>query len=154
VDVHFPDGLSVVDETVITAARGRQVESKKKRGAMRQILRVLQGGRLTAVLLVLLAVAALTPAAQGQGCTMCYTAAAQQSAQGKHALDVGILVLLTPALGIFCGVFFFVWRSKESQGSDQPKPALETVSGFPPVIDWERAGDNEEELESWPNERS
>ena len=84
-------------------------------------------------LLLLLALASLAPVAHSQGCTMCYTAAAQQSAQGKHALDVGILMLLTPAIGMFCGLFFFVWRSKEKQA--------------------DRAEVNEEAFESWPNEK-
>ena len=83
--------------------------------------------------LFLLALASVVPVAHGQGCTMCYTAAAQQSAQGKHALDVGILMLLTPAIGMFCGLFFFVWRSKEKQA--------------------DRAEVNEEAFESWPNEK-
>src|ERR1035438_1579742 len=100
--------------------------------------------------LILLAVASLSPLAHGQGCTMCYTAAAQQSAQGKHALDVGILMLLMPAIGMFCGLFFFVWRSKEPPNSVASKSlGLNEVS----VVDWERAADNEEALQSWPNER-
>ncbi len=45
-----------------------------------------------------------------QGCAMCYTAAAQQSAAGKHALNVGILFLLMPALSIFCGVVYAAWK--------------------------------------------
>ncbi len=64
-------------------------------------------------LFLLLAAAAAAPA-YAQGCTMCYTAAAQQSAQGKHALNMGILMLLLPAIGMFCGLFFLVWRSKEA----------------------------------------
>jgi hypothetical protein len=72
--------------------------------------------------LVLLAAVFLPAAAYGQGCTMCYTAAAAQSAQGKHALDVGILFLLTPALCIFGGVFYVAWRHHEA----------------PPESDWER----------------
>ena len=86
---------------------------------------------------------------------MCAATAAQTSAQGKHALNVGILFLLAPTLAIFCGVFFFVWRSKErSHQTELPAAlALADVSG----VDWERADDNAEEneeaLQSWPNER-
>ena len=83
----------------------------------------------------LLILASAAPVVHGQGCTMCYTAAAQQSAAGKHALDVGILMLLTPAIGMFCGLFFFVWRSKEKQSLGAAE------------------ADHEEALESWPNER-
>jgi hypothetical protein len=62
----------------------------------------------------LLAISLFTLAAPivgyAQGCAMCYTAAAQQSAAGKHALNVGILFLLMPALSIFCGVVYAAWK--------------------------------------------
>lgn len=64
--------------------------------------------RLIAAVLVL---APLQAAAQG--CAMCYTAAAQQSAQGKAALDLGILILLIPAIAIFCGVFLAAYRHRD-----------------------------------------
>ena len=100
--------------------------------------------------MLLLVLATVVPVAYGQGCTMCYTAAAQQSAQGKHALDVGILMLLIPAIGMFCALFFFVWRSKEPANSvDSQSLPLERIT----VVDWERAEDHEEALHSWPNER-
>jgi hypothetical protein len=55
-------------------------------------------------LLALVLLVLLTPLfAHSQGCAMCYTAAAAQSDKGKHALDAGILMLLTPAIGLFCG---------------------------------------------------
>ena len=112
--------------------------------------------RMLATLLVLLAVAGLAPAAHGQGCAMCAATASQASAQGKHALNVGILVLLAPTLAIFCGVFFFVWRSKEPPNSAgrilmSPSPTL--VLTDVSAVNWERAGDNEEALPSWANEK-
>jgi hypothetical protein len=58
-----------------------------------------------------------------QGCTMCYTAAAQQSEQGKHALDIGILMLLIPAIAMFCGLFFLIWRSKDAARVDDYEEA-------------------------------
>jgi hypothetical protein len=100
-------------------------------------------------LLLLAAVAVLTPAAHAQGCAMCAATASQASAQGKHALNVGILILLAPTLAIFCGVFFFVWRSKEPPNS-APALLLTDVSG----VEFERVEDNEEALASWPNEKS
>ncbi len=44
---------------------------------------------------------------------MCYTAAAQQSAQGKAALDLGILILLVPTLALFCSVFWVAYRHRD-----------------------------------------
>jgi hypothetical protein len=110
--------------------------------------------RMLASLLLLLALVGRAPAAHGQGCAMCAATTAQVSAQGKHALNVGILMLLAPTLAIFCGVFFFVWRSKEPPNSAPLALALANVA----PVGWERAGDNagykEEELPSWPNENS
>jgi hypothetical protein len=112
------------------------------------------GGRIAASsLLLLLVLAGLAPAAQGQSCAMCAATAAQTSAQGKHALNVGILFLLAPTLAIFCGVFFFVWRSKEPPNSAQALTLTDASR-----VDWERvdekAEENEEALPSWANEKS
>jgi len=68
---------------------------------------------LLAILLLLVA----SPA-HAQGCSMCYTAAAAQSEKGKVALNAGILFLLTPAVGLFCGVVILArkhraWWEKE-----------------------------------------
>jgi hypothetical protein len=116
-------------------------------------MRKLPGGRRAATLLLLLLLIGLAPAAHGQGCAMCAATASQASAQGKHALNVGILMLLAPTLAIFCGVFFFVWRSKEPPNSS-PALLVTDVS----AVDWERVDDkaieNEEALASWPNEKS
>ena len=38
-------------------------------------------------------------------CSMCWTAAAAQGHGAAHALNTGILLLLLPALSLFCGVF-------------------------------------------------
>jgi hypothetical protein len=114
----------------------------------------LPGGRRAATLLFLLVLIGVAPAAQGQGCAMCAATASQASAQAKHALNVGILMLLAPTLAIFCGVFFFVWRSKQPPNSSLPALLPTSVSGMA----WERVDDkaieNEEALASWPNEKS
>jgi hypothetical protein len=70
------------------------------------------------MLLMLAMLAFLSPFARAQGCTMCYTAAAAQSEKGKAALNAGIFWLLTPAIGIFCGVVILArkhraWWEKE-----------------------------------------
>lgn len=67
---------------------------------------------------VLLAGLLLPLMAQAQGCTMCYGAAAAQSEKGQAALNAGIFWLLTPAIGIFCGVVIVArkhraWWEKE-----------------------------------------
>jgi hypothetical protein len=72
----------------------------------------------------LLMLVALPILGHAQGCAMCYTAASQQSEAGKKALDAGILFLLMPALGMFCGVFYFAWRHRGGGGD----PAAEERS--------------------------
>lgn len=70
------------------------------------------------ILLFAVLIACLAPLAFGQGCTMCYGAAAAQSEKGQAALNAGIFWLLTPAIGIFCGVVIVArkhraWWEKE-----------------------------------------
>ena len=62
---------------------------------------------------ILTAVLALAPLQAAAQCAMCYTAAAQQSARGKTALDWGILILLIPAIVIFCGVFWVAYHRRD-----------------------------------------
>jgi hypothetical protein len=57
-------------------------------------------------LVVLVAV----PAAFGQGCALCYTAADAAGARGQRMLDIGILVLLLPCLLLFAGIFVMLVR--------------------------------------------
>jgi hypothetical protein len=52
--------------------------------------------------------------AHAQGCALCYTTAANLGASGQHALDLGILALLTPAVLIFLGVMFMLYRRSAS----------------------------------------
>jgi hypothetical protein len=74
--------------------------------------------RLQIIGVALLLAVGLPVMAHAQGCTMCYTAAAAQSEQGKAALNAGIFWLLTPAVGLFCGVVILArkhraWWEKE-----------------------------------------
>src|SRR5580658_1117289 len=102
-------------------------------------MRKLSGGataaslKMAASILLLLILIGLAPLAQAQGCAMCAATASQASAQGKHALNVGILMLLAPTLAIFCGVFFFVWRSKEP-----PNSASALLPASVAGLSWER----------------
>lgn len=55
-------------------------------------------------------VLAVAPHALGQGCAMCYQNAASSGAAGRTALRHGILILLLPALSLFLGIFFLIYR--------------------------------------------
>ncbi|MGB6546190.1 MAG: hypothetical protein WA871_01725 [Candidatus Acidiferrales bacterium] len=48
--------------------------------------------------------------AAAQGCALCYTTASAVGAAGIHALHVGILALLIPALVLFLWVLALVFR--------------------------------------------
>ncbi len=68
--------------------------------------------RLGKILLAALAVLALAPSAFAQGCALCYTTAAAAGAAAARSIDIGILVLLVPALVMFIAVLaFFVRRA-------------------------------------------
>lgn len=57
---------------------------------------------------ILLTAVAVAPAwAQ---CSMCRTAAAAQGDHAMHAMNAAILVLLVPAVVLFCGVFLLAKR--------------------------------------------
>ncbi|MGB6430658.1 MAG: hypothetical protein WBF06_08735 [Candidatus Acidiferrales bacterium] len=51
------------------------------------------------------------PGAAAQSCALCYTTASAAGAAGIHALHVGILALLFPALALFLWIFTLVFRS-------------------------------------------
>lgn len=77
-------------------------------------------------LLSLLAVGEIPAAAQ---CALCYTSAAASGAKGIHALQIGILILLVPALTMLAGILFFAFRYRNGeffQGERvEKKPAWE-----------------------------
>jgi hypothetical protein len=52
-----------------------------------------------------------TCAAAAAQCAMCRTAAAAQSGAGAQAMDRAILVLLGPAVAMFCGIFISIFRN-------------------------------------------
>jgi len=60
--------------------------------------------------LVLAGVLGFAPGAAAQSCALCYTTASAAGAAGIHALHVGKLALLIPALLLFVGVFYLVFR--------------------------------------------
>jgi hypothetical protein len=59
-------------------------------------------------LITTLFVAAATASAQ---CVMCRTVAAAQSGAASHAMDKAIVVLLGPAVALFCGIFVTIFRN-------------------------------------------
>ena len=48
--------------------------------------------------------------AWAQGCALCYTTASAAGAAAQRSLDWGILALLAPALVLFLGVLFLLYR--------------------------------------------
>jgi len=61
-------------------------------------------------LAALLAIVVFAPGAFAQGCALCYTSASAVGQAGQRSLDYGILALLTPALILFLGVMFLLYR--------------------------------------------
>jgi hypothetical protein len=51
-----------------------------------------------------------SPSVFAQGCAMCYTSAAAAGPAAARAIDYGIIVLLTPALLLFIGIFILLIR--------------------------------------------
>jgi hypothetical protein len=48
--------------------------------------------------------------AAAEGCAMCYQNAAASGAVGRAALRHGVLILLVPAIGLFCGILALLYR--------------------------------------------
>jgi hypothetical protein len=68
----------------------------------------------TILLAMMLLATLLAPEALAQGCSMCVKNAAATGEEGRQALNAGILILLTPTLLLFGGVFFLLCRSDSS----------------------------------------
>ncbi len=69
---------------------------------------------LAMILLAVLLASVLAPEALAQGCSMCVKNAAATGEEGRRALNAGILILLTPTLLLFGGVFFLLRRRNGS----------------------------------------
>ena len=70
--------------------------------------------RLRSAVLTVLALLGLAPGAYAQNCALCYTTASQIGASAQRSLDWGILALVTPALLLFLGVIFMLYRRSVS----------------------------------------
>jgi hypothetical protein len=66
--------------------------------------------RLRFALAGLFGMLASAQGAFAQGCALCYTSASAVGQAGQRSLDYGILALLTPALVLFLGVMFLLYR--------------------------------------------
>ena len=45
-------------------------------------------------------------------CAMCRTALASQGAETAKTIDLAIIILLLPAVGMFCGVYFYAYKHR------------------------------------------
>jgi hypothetical protein len=66
--------------------------------------------RLKILIVSIVAVLGTARGAYAQGCALCYTTASALGASGERQLDFGILTLLVPALSLFLGVMFLLYR--------------------------------------------
>ena len=66
--------------------------------------------RLRFAALAVLGILSCAQGALAQGCALCYTTASAVGSAGARSLDLGILALLTPALVLFLGVMFLLYR--------------------------------------------
>lgn len=69
------------------------------------------------------------PAAHAQTCVLCYTSVAAGGASVIRAFQWGILTLLVPALLLFGGVFFVIYRRARAATDEQnAQPAARPVA--------------------------
>ena len=74
-------------------------------------LRVPKSVSVSAIAVALLALA-LPPVAFSQGCSLCYSQAANSGARLIGALRSGIVILIIPPLSICLGAMFFTYRKR------------------------------------------
>ena len=72
--------------------------------------------RLKLALVVFVAALASARQACAQGCALCYTTASAAGQAAERSLNWGILALLAPALIMFLGVMFMLYRRAVSSG--------------------------------------
>jgi len=66
--------------------------------------------RLKFAILASIAMLGMARGAFAQGCALCYTTASATGAAAQRSLDWGILALLMPALSLFLGIIFLLYR--------------------------------------------
>ncbi len=62
-------------------------------------------------------------------CSMCRTAAASQGAGAAGALNAAIVILLVPALALFCGIFLLAVGRQGPEGRGESPRNLEDRPG-------------------------
>lgn len=72
---------------------------------------------LSAALVVAVAALALPESAAAQ-CALCKLSAGSGGPRAVRALNVGILVLLLPPVGIFCTIFAVAYRHRRTRGDE------------------------------------
>jgi hypothetical protein len=65
-------------------------------------------------ILTVLSVLCAARGAYAQGCALCYTTASQIGSSAQRSLNWGIFALMIPALVLFLGVFFLLFRRAAS----------------------------------------
>ncbi len=74
----------------------------------------------------------LVPAAWAQGCVMCKTSAAAIGEESAKTLDLGIFILLIPAVAIFLAIFFWMIRYRNHVSYEEEREtAPADVVAFP-----------------------
>jgi len=72
-------------------------------------------------LAVLACLLAITSPVFAQGCSMCYSSAAQQDTRAQQALNLGIIVLIIPPVLLFAGVMITAFRRREEFPLEEPQ---------------------------------
>jgi hypothetical protein len=67
------------------------------------------------------------PSAWAQSCVLCYTSVAGGGPVVIRAFEWGVLSLLTPALLLFGGVFFLIYRRARAADEQSAQPAARPV---------------------------
>jgi hypothetical protein len=83
----------------------------------------------------LLGMAAIAPSAQAQGCVLCYTSVAAGGPAAAQAFRWGVLTLLVPALLLFGGIFFLIFRhARTASGTESFRAALPVAPVSPASV--------------------
>ncbi len=95
-------------------------------GSFFSVFRTLVAATVVALLL------GAVPAAWAQGCVMCKTSAAAIGEESAKTLDLGIFILLIPAVAIFLGIFFWMIRYRNHVSNEEEREtAPADVVAFP-----------------------